>query len=112
MQRRKTKKVSIKEENSLLTHGAWDKLFPAFSPAPPIAQYYFPFVYHFTYPVSSPAPECSYFPPGLLYLDLNIYRETTIKDLIKEQSEDIYRLIKIVCFDGKYYRVKYVRSGE
>ncbi len=33
-----------------------------------------------------------------------------IKDLIKEQSKDLYQLIKRVHFDGKYYRVKCVSS--
>ncbi len=108
MQGIRTKKVSPKEKNSLLVDGAWGKLLPASSPVPPIVQYSSPF----TYPVSYPAPDCSFFPQGLLYLDLNIYRESVIKALIKEQSEDLYRLIKRVHFDGKYYRVKCVRSGE
>jgi hypothetical protein len=108
MQGIKTRKVSPEEKNNLLVHEEWGRLFPASSPAPPIVQYPFPF----TYPVSFPAPDCSFFPPGLLYLNLNIYRESMIKTLIKEQSEDLYRLIKKVHFDGKYYRVKCVRSGE
>jgi hypothetical protein len=108
MQEIRTKKVSPKEKNTLLVHGARDKLFPASSPAPPIVQYFSPF----TYPVSYPAPECSFFSPGLFSLDLNIYREPMIKALIKEQNEDLYQLIKRVHFDGKYYRVKCVRSGE
>jgi hypothetical protein len=49
--------------------------------------------------------------PGFLRLDLNIYREPVIKALIKEQSEDLYRLIEKMHFDGKYYQVKYVYSG-
>lgn len=103
-----TKKASPKEENTLLVHGVWDKLFLASSPIPPVALYFSPY----TYPVSNPAPDCSFFPPGLLYLDLNIYRETVIKALIKEHSEDLYRLIEKVNFDGKYYRVKCVHLGE
>lgn len=34
-----------------------------------------------------------------------------IKALIKEQSEDLYKLIKRIHFDGNYYRVKCLRSG-
>lgn len=108
MQGIRTKKVSPKEKNTLLVHGIWDKLFPASSPAPPIAQYFS----LFTYPVSYPAHDCSFFSPGLFCLDLNIYRESVIKAHIKEQSEDLYRLIERVNFDGKYYRVKCVRYGE
>jgi len=63
-------------------------------------------------PVSFPAPCYLFFSPGILQLNLNIYREPVIKALIKEHSEDLYRLIKKVHFDGKYYRVKSVRSGE
>ncbi|AKB49694.1 hypothetical protein MSBRW_0441 [Methanosarcina barkeri str. Wiesmoor] len=108
MQGIRTKKVSPKEKNTLLVHRVRDDLFPAPSPTSPVALYLSPF----TYPVSNPAPDYSLFPPGLLYLDLNIYRETVIKALIKEQSEDLYRLIERVNFDGKYYRVKCVRFGE
>ncbi len=108
MQRIRTKRVSPKEKNTLLVHGEWNKLFPTSSQAPSIAQYFSPF----TYPVSYPAPDCSFFSPGFLYLDLNIYRESVIKALIKEQSEDLYRLIERVNFDGKYYRVKCLRFGE
>jgi hypothetical protein len=61
-------------------------------------------------PVSFP-PYAS-FPPGLIYLNLNIYRESMIKTLIKERSGDLYRLLKKVHFDGNYYRVKCLRSGE
>ena len=89
-----TKEVSLKEKSNL--------------PAPPVVQYSFPF----TYPVSSPAPERLLYPPGLLHLDLNIYRESVIKTLIKEKSDELYRLIKKVHFDGKYYRVKCMSSGE
>ncbi|OED12505.1 hypothetical protein [Methanosarcina barkeri] len=104
----RTKKVSPKEKNSLPVHRVQDKLFPVSSPVPPVAIYFSPF----TYPVSNPALNCSFFSPGPLYLDLNIYRETVIKALIKEQNEDLYRLIERVKFDGKYYRVKCVRFGE
>jgi len=79
---------------------------------PPVVQYSSPSAHPVFYPVSFPTPDCSLFPPGLLYLDLNIYRESMIKFLIREQSEDLYRLIKKVHFDGKYYRVECVRSGE
>ncbi|WP_292389254.1 hypothetical protein [Methanosarcina sp. UBA5] len=107
MQEVKTKKFA-KGKNTLLVHGAWDKLFPASSPASPIVQYFSPF----TYPISYPTPDCSFFPSGLLYLDLNIYREAVIKALIKEKSKDLYRLIERVNFDGKYYQVKCVRFGD
>lgn len=108
MHRTRTKKVSPKEKNALLVHGAWNKLLPESLPAPPIAQYFSPF----NYPVSYPTPDCSFFPPGLLYLDLNIYREAEIKALIKEKSEELYRLIERVNFDGKYYRIKCVHFGK
>lgn len=108
MQGIRTRKVSPEEKNNLLVHGEWGELSPASSPVIPIVQYSFPL----TYPVSFPAPDCSFFSPGLLYLNLNIYRESMIKTLIKEQSEDMYRLIKKVRFDGKYYRVRCVLSGE
>jgi len=72
----------------------------------------FPYLVPVFAPVSFPAPEYLFFSPGFLQLDLNIYREPMIKALIKEQSEDLYRLIKKVHFDGKYYRIKSVRSGE
>lgn len=35
-----------------------------------------------------------------------------IKALIKEKNKDLYRLIERVNFDGKYYQVKCVRSGD
>ncbi|MDQ1254841.1 MAG: hypothetical protein QG646_4111 [Euryarchaeota archaeon] len=66
---------------------------------------------HFFSPISFPPPDCSYIPSGLLYLNLNIYRESTIKALIKEQSEDLYRLIKRIHFDGNFYRVNCLHSG-
>lgn len=103
----KTKKNSPKK-NTLLVHGARDKLFPESSSAAPITQYLSPF----TYPVSYPTPNCSFFSPGLLYLNLNIYREAVIKALIKEKSKDLYQLIERVNFDGKYYQVKCVRFGD
>lgn len=107
MQRIRTKKISPKGKNTLLRHRVWDKLVSASSRATPVTLYLSPF----TSPVSNPTLDCSLFPPGLLYLDLNIYRETVIKTFIKEQSEDLYRLIERVNFDGKYYRVKCVRFG-
>ena len=45
------------------------------------------------------------------YFDL-IYRESSVKSLIKVHSKDMYRLLEKVHFDGKYYRVKCVKSGE
>jgi hypothetical protein len=45
------------------------------------------------------------------YYDLS-YRESSVKSLIKAHSKDMYRLLEKVNFDGKYYRVKCVKSGE
>ena len=45
------------------------------------------------------------------YFDLS-YRESSVKSLIKAHSKDMYRLLEKVNFDGKYYRVKCVKSGE
>ncbi len=45
------------------------------------------------------------------YFDL-IYRESSVKSLIKAHSKDMYRLLEKVNFDGKYYRVKCVKSGD
>lgn len=56
----RTKKVSPKEKNSLPVHRVQDKLFPVSSPVPPVAIYFSPF----TYPVSNPALNCSFFFPG------------------------------------------------
>ena len=50
--------------------------------------------------------------PNVPYFDIRIYRESRIKSLIKAQSKDMYRLLEKVNFDGKYYRVKCVNSGE
>ncbi len=50
--------------------------------------------------------------PNAPYFDLRIYREPMIKSLIKIQSKDMYRLLGKVHFDGNYYRVKCVNSGE
>jgi hypothetical protein len=108
MQGIRTIKVLSEERKNLQVHEERGKLFPSYSPAPPIVQYSFPF----TYSACFPTPDCSFFPSGIFYLDLNIYREPVIKTLIKEQSEELYRLIKRVKFDGKYYRVKYIRSGD
>jgi hypothetical protein len=108
MQGIRTRKISPEEKTNLQAHEEWYRLFLTSSPAPPIVQYSFPF----SYPVSFPAPGCSFFPPRFLCLDLNIYRESMIKALIKERSKDLYQLIKKVHFDGKYYRVKCVCSGE
>ena len=99
-----TKKTSPKKKTGLHVHGIGGKPSSAASP--------FPYLVPAFAPVSVPAPGYLFFSPGLLQLDLNIYREPMIKALIKEQSEDLYRLIKKVHFDGKYYRVKCVHSGE
>ncbi|KKG17590.1 hypothetical protein EO98_15580 [Methanosarcina sp. 2.H.T.1A.6] len=98
-----TKKTSPREKTGLHV-GIRGELSSAASP--------FPYLIPAFAPVSFPASEYLFFSPGLLQLDLNIYREPMIKALIKEQSEDLYRLIKKVHFDGKYYRVKSVHSGE
>jgi hypothetical protein len=108
----RTKKVLPKEKNSLPLHRVKDKLFLASSPASPVDLYFSPFTYPVSNPVFNPAPDCSFLSPGLFYLDLNIYRETVIKTLIKKQNEELYRLIERVKFDGKYYRVKCARLGE
>lgn len=108
MQGIKPEGVSPEEKKNLPGYGEWDKLSSVSAPAPPTVQYISPF----TYPASYLAPCCSFCLPGLLQLDLNIYRESMIKALIKEQSEDLYRLIKKVHFDGRYYRVKQVCYGE
>lgn len=50
--------------------------------------------------------------PNAPYLDLRIYRESMIKSLIRVHSKDMYRLLEKVHFDGNYYRVKCVGSGE
>ena len=104
MQKIKAKKASPKQKNGLQIYREWDELPFVSSPTPHFAQFF-----SLGYFLS---PDCSVSLPGLFYLDLNIYREPMIKALIKEQSEDLYRLIKRVQFDGKYYRVKCVRSGE
>ncbi len=46
------------------------------------------------------------------YLDLGICRESQVKSLIRAHSKDMYRLLGKVHFDGKYYRVKCVSSGD
>jgi hypothetical protein len=63
-----------------------------------------------TVPASSSA-SCS-FPPGVPYLDLSIFRESGVKSLIKKSSKDMYQLLQDVRFDGKYYRVKCVKSAD
>ena len=45
------------------------------------------------------------------YLDL-VYRESSVKSLIRAHSKDMYRLLEKVNFDGKYHRVKCVKSEE
>jgi len=63
--------------------------------------------------LNSSAPYFSYASvPNVPYLDLRIYRESGIKSLIKVHSKDMYQLLENVHFDGNYYRVKCVGSGE
>ncbi|AKB26932.1 hypothetical protein MSSIT_0213 [Methanosarcina siciliae T4/M] len=50
--------------------------------------------------------------PNFPYLDLGICREPQVKSLIRSHSKDMYRLLEKVHFDGKYYRVKCVSSGD
>jgi len=50
--------------------------------------------------------------PNVPYLDLGICRESQVKSLIRAHSKDMYRLLEDVHFDGKYYRVKCVNSGD
>ena len=104
MQEFRARKALMKQKNSLQVYEELDKLSSIYFPTPYFAQFFSL--------VSFPSPDCSLSPPGLLYLDLNIYREYMIKALIKEQNEDLYQLIKRVAFDGKYYRIKCVHSGE
>jgi hypothetical protein len=52
------------------------------------------------------------FIPNVPYFDLRIYRESRVKSVIKAHSKDMYLLLEKVHFDGNYYRVKCVRSGE
>jgi len=66
-------------------------------------------------PAPLPAPLPASFPvpiPNAPYFDLRIYREPMIKSLIKVHSKDMYRLLEGVHFDGNYYRIKCVNSGE
>lgn len=104
MQEIRTKKALLEQNNSLQVHVEQGKLSPASLSTLPISKLFFP--------VSYPDPNCSVFYPGFLYLDLNIYRETMIKILIKKQSNDLYQLIKKMHFDGKYYQVKCVSSRK
>lgn len=99
----KSKNTSFKEEDSLQVNREWNNLPSLYLPFSPIVQYSVSFSY--------PAINYSLF-PGILYLNLNIYREFVIKALIKKQNEYIYKLINKVRFDGRYYRVKYVHFGE
>lgn len=52
------------------------------------------------------------FPPGVPYLDLSILRDSGVKYLIKKRSKDMCQLLQDVRFDGKYYRVKCVKSAD
>ena len=68
---------------------------------------------HGFYDLNSDAPDFSSASiPEVLYFDLRIYRESRVKSLIKVHSKDISRLLGKVHFDGNYYRVKCVSSGE
>lgn len=63
--------------------------------------------------ISSPAPYTYCVPvPSIPYYDLGIYREAQVKELIKAHSKDMYKLLSGVHFDGNYYRVKSVNSGD
>ena len=104
MQEIGTKKTLLEQNNSLQVHVEQGKLSLVSSQTPSISKFFVP--------VSYPDPNSLVFSPGFFHLDLNIYRETMIKILIKEQSDDLYQLIKRVHFDGKYYRVKCVSSGK
>ncbi len=86
MQEIRTKKALLEQNNSLQVHMEKGKLFPASLPYFPISKFFCP--------VSYPDPNCSVSYPWFLHLDLTIYRETMIKILIKEQSDDLYQLIK------------------
>ena len=98
------KRTMPKQKGNLQAYVEWNKLPLLSLPTLHSA--------HFFSPVSFPPPNYSFFPSGLLYLNLNIYRESMIKALIKEQCEDLYRLIKRIHFDGNFYRVNCLRSGE
>lgn len=104
MQDVKARKVSLKQKNILQRNVELNE----FSPASPPTSY---FAQSFSL-VSFPSPDGSLSLSLLFYLNLNIYRESVIKALIKEKNEDLYQLIKRVNFDGRYYRVKCVHSGE
>jgi len=45
-------------------------------------------------------------------LDLNIYRESRVKSIIRVHSRDMYLLLENVHFDGEYCRVKCASNGE
>lgn len=62
--------------------------------------------------ISYNAPYYSVFPPSIPSLNLNIYRETNIKILIKNHNLELYRVLKNVHFDGKYYQVKCIHLGN
>lgn len=98
------KKTLLEQNNSLQVHVEQGKLSLVSPQTPSISKFFVPVSYH--------DPNSLVFSPGFLHLDLNIYRENKIKILIKEQSDDLYQLIKNVQFDGKYYRVKCVSSGK
>lgn len=60
--------------------------------------------------LNSPHPYfCYVAAQNIPYLDL-AYRESNVKLLIKNHSEDMYRLLSRVKFDGKYYRIKCVKD--
>jgi hypothetical protein len=62
--------------------------------------------------LNSSAPYFYYAPAqNVPNLDI-IYREPSVKSMIKTHSKDIYKLLEKVHFDGKYYRVRSVKPGE
>ncbi|WP_410508454.1 hypothetical protein RSJ42_17165 [Methanosarcina hadiensis] len=66
------------------------------------------------YDLNPSSPPCFSFTsvPCFSYLDLSIYRESSVKSIIKTHSKDMYRLLENVHFNGEYCRVKCVRDGE
>lgn len=90
--KKETRQVEKKENISQNNSGSWFQGFYDLSPSSP----YFSFT------------SVPYVP----FLDLNIYRESSVKSIIKKHSKDMYCLLENVHFDGKYCRVKCVRDGK
>jgi hypothetical protein len=62
--------------------------------------------------LNSSAPYFDYTPAqNVSHLNI-IYREPNIKSMIKVHSKEVYRLLENTHFDGKYYRIRNVKSGE